>query len=153
MFEFKKLCDAYEELSPVERGWLLTEKSVCILAKLNAMAIPGIDPVSVLAGFIIGSVTADGKINEQEYLMIYPALVSVFGDDFDFVSVKELFRRDQNGRKMIAAYTETMIRVLNCLDDRLKSDVITLCLCVVAVDGKVSLKEKNYIKRLCRTEE
>lgn len=149
MFEFKRLCDEYERLSPLERGLLLTEKSIEITGKLHCLAIPGIDPVSVLAGFIIGSVAADGRVNEKEYLMIYPALVKAFGDDFDFASVKSSFRRDFEGRKMIAEYTEEMIKILAFLDDDLKNDVITLCLCTVAVDGRVSLKEKRYIRRLC----
>ncbi len=148
MFEFKKLCDAYEDMSAVERGLLLTKKSVSIMARLHNLSVPFIDPVEVLAGFIIGSVAADGRLNEKEYLMIYPALVSAFGDDFDFTSVKNSFKYNKDGRKMISMYTEKMICILDILDDELKNDVITLCLCVVSVDGRVSLKEKNYIRRL-----
>lgn len=150
MLEFKKLCDSYEKLSMVEKGLLLTEKSAKIISKLHCLSIPGIDPISSLAGFIIGSVAADGRISEQEYILIYPALVHVFGDSFDLASVKNSFRRDTGGRRMIAEYTENMLSVLGSLDDELKNDIITLCLCTVAIDGKVSLKEKNYIKRLCR---
>lgn len=149
MFEFKKLCDAYESLSPIEKGVILTEKSVKILAKLHYLDIPELDPVSALVGFIMGSVVADGKVNEQEYLLIYPALVKAFGSDFDFALIKESFRKDTDGRKMIAEYTREMIEVMDALDEDLKADVITLCLCVTAIDGKVSLKEKRYIKRLC----
>lgn len=149
MFEFKKLCDAYESLSPIEKGIILTEKSVKILAKLHYLDIPELDPVSALVGFIMGSVVADGKVNEQEYLLIYPALVKAFGSDFDFALIKESFRKDTDGRKMIAEYTREMIEVMDALDEDLKADVITLCLCVTAIDGKVSLKEKRYIKRLC----
>lgn len=63
MFEFKKLCAAYEELNTVEKGLLLTEKSVKIMAKLHCIQIPGLDPEETLAGFIIGSVVSDGKVN------------------------------------------------------------------------------------------
>lgn len=150
MLKLKKLCDAYEDLTTVERGLLLTEKSVSLMAKLHTLSLPGLDPVSVLAGFIIGSVTADGRIREKEYLLIYPALVSAFGDQFDFATVKESFRRDKEGQKMLAAYTEEMMQILDLLDDSLAEDVITLCLCVLSIDGKVSLREKNYLRRLCR---
>lgn len=150
MFEFKKLCDAYEDLSPTERGLLLAKKSVTIIARLHKLDIPGMDPVSVMAGFIMGSVTADGIISEKEYLMIYPALVTVFGEGYDFASVKTAFRRDKDGRRMIAEYTEQMIRIIDTADEELANEVITLCLCIVSIDGKISLKEKNYVKRLCR---
>ena len=149
MFEFTKLCNDYENLSVAERGVILTVKSAKILAKLKLSGIDGVDPVSTLASFIIGSVVADGKINEQEYLLIYPALVKVFGDDFDFASVKRAFESDKEGKKAIKKYTEELLSVLASEDDEFKSDVVTLCLCVVTVDGKVSLKEKRYIRKLC----
>ncbi len=150
MFEFKKLCDAYEELSTVEKGLLLAEKSVKVMATLHELSIPGIDPITALAGFIVGSVAADGKVNEREYLLIYPSLVKAFGDDFDFHSVKESFRKDSEGRKMLIEYNSEMLSLLDMLDDEIKEDVVTLCLCVAAIDGKVSPKEKKYIKRLCK---
>lgn len=148
MLEFKKLCDAYESLSAVEKGLILTEKSAVITAKLHELSVPGLDPLSTLAGFIVGSAVADGKINEQEYLLIYPALVHAFGDDVYLAFVKDTFRLSSGDRDMVWKYTEDMIRVLSFLDDELREDVITLCLCVVAIDGHVSRREKNYIRRL-----
>lgn len=148
MFEFKKVMKDYESLNAIERGLMLTEKSVSILAKLSALDIDGIDPVETLASFIIGSVVADGKLHEKEYLLIYPALVKVFGSDFDYESIKKEFEADKDGRKDIAGYTTDLLRVLGTVDETLYEDVIILCLCVVTIDGKVSLREKNYVKRL-----
>ncbi len=148
MFEFNKVMKDYESLNAIERGLMLTEKSVSILAKLSALDIDGIDPVETLASFIIGSVVADGKLHEKEYLLIYPALVKVFGSDFDYESIKKEFEADKDGRKDIAGYTTDLLRVLGTVDETLYEDVIILCLCVVTIDGKVSLREKNYVKRL-----
>ena len=148
MFEFNKVMKDYESLNAIERGLMLTEKSVSILAKLSALDIDGIDPVETLASFIIGSVVADGKLHEKEYLLIYPALVRVFGSDFDYESIKKEFEADKDGRKDIAGYTTDLLRVLGTVDETLYEDVIILCLCVVTIDGKVSLREKNYVKRL-----
>ena len=148
MFEFNKVMKDYESLNAIERGLMLTEKSVSILAKLSALDIDGIDPVETLASFIIGSVVADGKLHEKEYLLIYPALVKVFGSDFDYESIKKEFEADKGGRKDIAGYTTDLLRVLGTVDETLYEDVIILCLCVVTIDGKVSLREKNYVKRL-----
>jgi hypothetical protein len=148
MFEFNKVMKDYESLNAIERGLMLTEKSVSILAKLSVLDIDGIDPVETLASFIIGSVVADGKLHEKEYLLIYPALVKVFGSDFDYESIKKEFEADKDGRKDIAGYTTDLLRVLGTVDETLYEDVIILCLCVVTIDGKVSLREKNYVKRL-----
>lgn len=148
MFEFNKVMKDYEKLNAIERGLMLTEKSVSILAKLSALDIDGLDPVETLASFIIGSVVADGKLHEKEYLLIYPALVKVFGTDFDYESIKKEFEADKDGRNDIAKYTTDLLRILEMADETLYEDVIILCLCVVTIDGKVSLREKNYVKRL-----
>lgn len=149
MFELKKICDEYEQLNSVERGLILTEKSVKILATLKLMDLPGIDPVSTLAGFIIGSVVADGKVNEQEYLLIYPALIQTFGYNFDLHAIKQEFGI-LGTRKLINEYTDQMIRLFDLLSDDLKNDVIMLCLCITSMDEKISLKEKRYLRRLFR---
>lgn len=149
MFEFAKVCREYEKLSTLERTALLTGKSVKILAKLNDLDLPAVDSVHTLAGFILGAIVADGKVNEQEYLLMYPALLTVFGDGFDFESVKESFRQDRDGRKAIGQYNEELLSLLVLADESLREDIIMLCLCVVSVDGKISVSEKRYIRKLC----
>lgn len=151
MFEFKKLCDAYESLSTVEKGLIVTEKSVKILAKLKLLDLPGIDPVSTLAGFMIGSAAADGKINEREYLLMYPALINVFGYNFDFHSIKQSFSGRLGAKKLMNEYLERMLKIFAEIDESLKEDIVMLCLCVVAIDGKISLRERRYIRCLCKS--
>lgn len=150
MLEFKKLCDSFEKANAVEKGVLLAQMSAKISCRLRGLDISDVDPMTVLAGFIIGSVVVDGRLNEQEYLLIYPALVRAFGDDFDFTSVKVSFEKDKNGRSAVAEYTEKLLQILDLLDEGIKNDIITLCLCVISIDGKITLREKKYIKRLCR---
>lgn len=150
MLEFKKLCDSFEKANAVEKGVLLAEMSAKISYRLRMLDIDGTDPITVLAGFIIGSVVVDGRLNEQEYLLIYPALVRAFGDGFDFGSGKSSFEKDKSGRKAVTEYTEKLLQILDLLDDGIKNDIVTLCLCVVSIDGKITLREKKYIKRLCR---
>lgn len=149
MFELSKVCKEFESLSTLERSALLSEKSVKILAKLRLLDLPGVDPIETLAGFILGSVVADGRVNEQEYLLIYPALLYVFGDDFDFERIKKSFEKDHDGRNAIKQYTEEMLAILAKEDESMVEDVVLLCLCVVSVDNKISLRERRYIRRLC----
>lgn len=101
MFEFFKLCNEYEKLSALQRGAILTEKSVKILARMRLTgADENIDPVETLACFILASIAADGKVNEQEYILMYPALVKVFGSDFDFASVKKIVAENSRAEKI-----------------------------------------------------
>lgn len=149
MFELSKLCREYESLSAGERVALLTGKSVEVLAKLNRLNLPGVDLARTLAGFILGSVVADGRVNEQEYLLMYPALLRVFGDSFDFESIKESFRKDRDGRNAIKQYTQEMLSFLALADDSLQEDIVMLCLCVASIDNRISLRERRYIRQLC----
>lgn len=149
MFEFREAYDTFEKLPAGERGRLLAERSAAILDRLREIPCPGMEPADALAGFLIGSAAADGRISEMEYLMIYPALVRIFGADFDFASIKRSFRHDHVRKKQLADCSEAMIRVFGALDEDMKRDVVILCLCVVAVDGKVAPREKRYIRRLC----
>lgn len=148
ILEWKKVFDSFEKLSAVERRHLLEEKSIAVLEELHSLRIPGLAPEDILAGFMIGSVVADGKIKESEYLLIYPALVRTFGADYDFITVKRSFLKNRDGMKIIETYTDQMLTILRFSDENLKQDVITLCLCVMSVDGKISLKEKRYLRTL-----
>ena len=150
MFEFSILCKEFEALTVLERGVIMTGKSAEIFAKLRKLNMPGVDPVQTLAGFILGSVVADGRVNEQEYLLIYPALLHTFGDDFDFESIKQSFKDDRDGRNAVKEYTQEMLSLISLADESLIEDVVMLCLCVVSVDGKISPREQRYIRKLCK---
>ena len=149
MFEFKKLCNTLEELNPIERGVILAEKSVSVIKGLSGLEIP-LNPVSTLVTFIIGSVVSDGSINEKDYLYIYPSLVKAFGNDFDFISAKQAIGLAKDIKKEITKYTKEMISIINVCDEELATDIISLCLLITSVDGKISLKEKRYIRQLCK---
>lgn len=149
MFEFKKLCNTLEELNPIERSVILAEKSVSVIKGLSGLNIP-LDPVKTLVTFIIGSVVSDNSINEKDYLYIYPSLVKAFGNDFDFISAKQAIGLAKDIKKEITKYTKEMISIINVCDEELAADIISLCLLITSVDGKISLKEKRYIRQLCK---
>lgn len=149
MFEFKKLCNTLEELNPIERGVILAEKSVSVIKGLSGLNIP-LDPVKTLVTFIIDSVVSDNSINEKDYLYIYPSLVKAFGNDFDFISAKQAIGLAKDIKKEITKYTKEMISIINVCDEELATDIISLCLLITSVDGKISLKEKRYIRQLCK---
>ncbi len=147
MFDFLKLCNSYEKLSTLERSALLAEKSLKVVSGLRKMDIHGVDAVNTLASFLIGSVVCDGDVNEVEYLLIYPSLVAVFGDSFDYETIKATFKGAE-GKKVVKECVAQMEEIYKLFDEEMRLDVFTLCLCVVAIDGKISLKERRYLRRL-----
>lgn len=151
MFEFNKLCAECEKLGPFERKTLLVEKSVKVLMGVKLLDLPFIDPVSTLAAFIVGSVVSDGSVSEKDYLYIYPNLVEAFGDEFDLAAIKKSYKVAKDDKKEIARHTADLISVINAADEELGADIIMLCLLITSVDGKVSLREKKYIKKLIKS--
>ena len=149
MFEFKKLCNEVEKLNPAERGILLVEKSIVVVKGLNSSDLP-LGAVDTLVTFIIGSVVSDGMFNEKDYLYIYPSLVKAFGHDFDFSAAKHALQIAKDVKKEIARYTKDLMGSIAKCDENLAADIVSLCLLVTSVDGKISLKEKHYIRQLCR---
>ncbi|MBD5631974.1 MAG: hypothetical protein HDP34_01925 [Clostridia bacterium] len=149
MFEFNKLCNEYEKLNSLERQVLLAEKSVKVLASLKELDLPFADPVETLAAFIVGSVVSDGVIDEMNYLGIYPSLKEAFGEEFDFATIKNAYKVSKDVKKAVAQYTKDLHSILSYVDEELGVDIISLCLLVTSIDGKISLKEKKYIKQLC----
>ena len=147
MFEFLKLCKRFEKTSALERAALLAEKSVKVIAELHKLDIPGVDPVNALAAFLIGSVVCDGSVNEMEYLLIYPSLLRIFGEDFDYSSIKSAFKGAE-GKKLVKECVKRMEDIFAALDEDMRRDVFALCLCAVAIDGKISFKERMYLRRL-----
>lgn len=153
MFEFKKICDTFEGLSALERRQLLEEKSGSVFHELQSRAIPVGDPKEILAGFMIGTAMIDGKLNEMEYSLMYPSLVRTFGADFDFRTLKESFQCNADGKKLAGDYAEKMLSILRFSGEKLRRDVVILCLCATSMGRKITLKEKRYIRRLWEASE
>ncbi len=151
MFEFQKLCNEVEALTPPERAALIVDKAVTVVDGLRGLGLDGEDPVNTLAAFIIGSVVSDGSISEKDYLYIYPSLVKAFGEFCDLAGIKSELKVSKDLQNIIKEYTKELLNILSAANEELGADIILLCLLVTSVDGKVSLKEKRYIRQLCKS--
>ncbi len=150
MNDFNKICKAVENLNVLEYAGVITAKTAKILPALNELTESREDSLELLATFMIASVYADGKLDEAEYLMLMPALKLFFGDDFDFESAKSLVKAFKPEGRELKKVVDALVDLLGELSEELKEDIITVCLLVCAIDGKISLKEKRYVKQLIR---
>lgn len=148
MFEYIEKCKKFEKLSTFDRFALLANKSLIITNKLSELGLNVNDSLSLIATFILGSIVSDGEVNEKEFLLMYPALLRTFGDNFDFDSIKEAFQNDFKTRNELKNYLKDILSLLNSVSNELKEDIIDICFAIVTIDGKLSLKERIYMKRL-----
>lgn len=150
MKEFNQLCKLCEELDPLEYGAIITEKTLKIIPALNAITEDPVQTSTMLAAFMIASVYADGKLDESEYVMMLPMLRLFFGADFNFEDAKALIKEFRPEGKELKKIVDYLVDVIGELDEDLKDDIVMVCLLVCAIDGKITMKEKNYIKQLIR---
>ena len=150
MNDFNKICKVVENLNVVEYAAIITAKTAKIMPALNALTQDTADSLELLATFMIASVYADGKLDESEYLLLMPALKLFFGEDFDYESAKALVKAFKPEGRELKKVVDAVVDLLGELSEELKEDVITVCLLICAIDGKISLKEKRYIKQLIR---
>lgn len=129
---------------------LLGVKSKRILPALIDITQDGETGVEIFASFIIGAIAADGRLSETEYELLSPLLHAFFGEELDYETCKKAFRKMAPEQRELKKSVDEMVDVLGLLSDDLKDDIITVCLLICAVDGKVSLRERNWIKQLIK---
>lgn len=129
---------------------LLGIKSKRILPALIDITQDGETGVEIFASFIIGAIAADGRFSETEYELLSPLLHAFFGEELDYETCKKAFRKMAPEQRELKKSVDEMVDVLGLLSDDLKDDIITVCLLICAVDGKVSLRERNWIKQLIK---
>lgn len=150
MKEFNKLCEEFEQLDVLSYGAILAEKSLTILPALTAITEDGLSGTAIFSSFIFGAIAADGRLSEEEYVLLYPLLHAFFGDSVNYDDCKALVRAAKTETRQLKKAVNEMVDVLGLLSDDLKNDIIVVCLMICAVDGKVSLKEKQWIKQLIK---
>lgn len=148
MFDFNKLCNDVEKMSDLDRGVMIVAESLKIVTAFESFDLD-YNPKNMLATFVLGAVISDGKIDEKEYILIYPSLVKAFGEDFDFESIKGILM-GKEGKSVIKQYTSAIADLVSLYDPELLVDIVTLCLMIVSIDGKISLRERRYIRQLCK---
>jgi len=149
MSSFDTLCKNIEEMDPDKFAQLFNEKSVDVIAKLATLTADGRDGLSIYMEFILASVSADGKLSANEYLLLKPIFDQLAEKDTTYEDGVSMF--NAMGLNKPGAYQKVMdlmVDIFGMLDEKLKDDIVLICLLVCAIDGEVTEKEKDWIKKL-----
>lgn len=150
MREFDKLCKDFENLDALTYTAFLAKKSLEIIPALGAICEDGLTGIQIFNTFILGAMAADGKLSEEEYLLCYPLLKVFFGDELTYEDCAAVFKKLKKDQRELKKSVDEMVDVLGLVSEDLKDDIVLVCLAICAIDGKVSLKEKNWIKKLIK---
>ena len=148
MKDFSKILKQAENLDATTRKTEIVYSSAKVLSALLSEE-SGAEAVNALVSFIIGATADGGKINEREYLTIYPALVTAFGPGYDFYSLKRSFDGLIATKRIIRQSVSTLSAALRITSEITLDDVISLyALILTPTFDKLSLKHKAHLARL-----
>ncbi|MCQ2084822.1 MAG: TerB family tellurite resistance protein [archaeon] len=149
MFEFSKLCKECENMDPAVAADLFSQKSVEVISALSAISQDGATGLTAYLHFILCSIAADGKLAPEEFEMVAPLLEKIVGKPITYDEAKQIFVAAGLDRpKEYKAAIDYMVDLVGTVSVDLKMDIVTICLLVCAMDGKVSHKERKWIKQL-----
>ena len=137
-------------MDPLTYSVLLAEKSLKIIPALALIEQSGVSAVADYATFILGAMAADGRLSEDEYLVCEPLLKAFFGESIDYATCKSMVKMLRSETRELKRAVASMVDIFGQLSEELKSDIILVCMMICAIDGKISLKEKMWIKQLIR---
>lgn len=152
MFEFDKICRDVERLDPETYAEIIATKSVDIIAGITAISEDPETALSIYLGLILGSIISDGKITEEEFLIVKPLLSVALGREVEYnaTEINTLLRYFKAETKEYKKFIDAIVDLLGEVSDELKTDIVTVCLLICGIDGKISLKEKAWLKKLIK---
>lgn len=141
MFEFEKMCKAFEEMSNGERKLYLQEQSVNLVKAFESI---GTDGLQMFLYFMAMACGADGKLSVEEYSL----LQEVTPINLKYSEVEDLINRlnTKDSKDRARWISETV----GSLSEEYQDVIISFCLCFCSADKKVSLKERTFIKSLVK---
>ena len=149
MGSFNILCEVLERLDDDTYNDLMAEKSMRVIPSLVDITADGLDGVAIYTDFVLCSVAADGKLTEEEYLLIKPILDLTLEMDTGYGDAQKFFY--DNGLDKPDGYKKSMdaiVDLLGLISPDLKDDIILVCMLVCAVDGELTKEERAWIQTL-----
>lgn len=148
MKSFDELCKAFEAMDALTYTALLAEKSATVLPALALVTGNMASGAATLATFALGAVVADGKLSEEEFAFCRPMFAAFFGENVDFSTCRKAAALLKPESRELKKCVNDLVDMLGQLSDELKEDVVLICMMLCAIDGKISLKEKRWLKQL-----
>jgi len=138
MSSFNDLCKIMESLDPATYAQVTVAKSADVLVGLRGLTCDGLDAVAIYT-----------DLSEEEFLLIKPVMDQIADADVSYDQAKAIFKAAGLDKpKEYKAAMDKTVDLLGLVSPQLKDDIILVCMLICAVDGKISFREKRWIKKL-----
>ena len=148
MTEFDDLCREAEDIDFETRCAILKGKSQEILPLLSEKSEDGESGADILSTFLFSSMAADGRLSSEEYDLLYPLLSSFLGEKINYTDAKKAVGAMRKENREMKKISEDMVGVLAEFSEDLRREIVLVIMMICAADGKISLSEKLWIKKL-----
>lgn len=143
--DFKQICKTVENLDPVTYSDTLKAVSAKVLVELKELS-DAESAATLYVNFVLCAIASDGKLTEPEFNMIRPALEAATEQEVPYEAAKKAIASIDS--KAYKNDVDRLVDLIGAAAPEVKTDIVTLCLLICGVDGKVSRKERNWIKQL-----
>ena len=148
MSEFDELCREAEDIDFETRCAILRGKSQEILPLLSEKSEDGESGADILSTFLFSAMAADGRLSSEEYDLLYPLLSSFLGEKINYTDAKKAVGAMRKENREMKKISEDMVGVLAEFSEDLRREIVLVIMMICAADGKISLSEKLWIKKL-----
>ena len=148
MSEFDDLCREAEDIDFETRCAILKGKSQEILPLLSEKSEDGESGADILSTFLFSAMAADGRLSSEEYDLLYPLLSSFLGEKINYTDAKKAVGAMRKENREMKKISEDMVGVLAEFSEDLRREIVLVIMMICAADGKISLSEKLWIKKL-----
>ncbi len=138
---FGKICREYKNMTDEERRAMLREDSAMILP---ALASFGGDGISEFIFFVFTACAADGKLDDKEYELF----VDVTGIELGYAEACSLI--DVAKSRVAQNAVDRAVDIFGLLSDELKASLVSFCLCFCSANGRITRREKKFLKSLIK---
>ena len=148
MTEFDDLCREAEDIDFETRCAILKGKSQEILPLLSEKSEDGESGADILSTFLFSAMAADGRLSSEEYDLLYPLLSSFLGEKINYTDAKKAVGSMRKENREMKKISEDMVGVLAEFSEDLRREIVLVIMMICAADGKISLSERLWIKKL-----
>lgn len=148
MTDFERMCREAEDIDWETRVAIVKGKSGEILPSLESFESGGMKGSEIFSSFLLASASADGRLAEEEYNLLKPLLESLLGSSVNYEDARRAVKGMKKESRELRKLTEDMITLISSFSSELKKDIVMVAMIICAVDGKVSLSEKLWVRRL-----
>ena len=150
MNDFDRLCKTFEDLDPASYSVVLAQKSKDVLEGLAAVTGDVQSAVDLYVDIVLMAISADGKLDREEYILVEPGLSAAVGQDITYDDARKIFAKANLDARDNKAAVDEIVDMVGQVSPEIKDDIVLLTLIICSVDGKVSGKEKAWIRQLIK---